>query len=48
MLRHPRFLRSLPAVPLNLLNSILRRESSLHSDEVKVEEDLKLEDDMEA
>ncbi len=48
MLRHPHFLRSLPAVPLNLLNSILRRESSLHSDEVKVEEDLKLDDDMEA
>jgi len=46
VLQHPYFLRSLSADLLNLLNSVLRRERSLHSDEVKVEEDLKLEDDV--
>jgi transglutaminase-like putative cysteine protease len=48
VLRHPHFLRSLSEGLLSSLSSILRRERSLRSGEVKVEEDLKLEDDTEA
>jgi hypothetical protein len=45
MLRHPYFLRLLPASLSGLLSSVLRRERSQKAAEVRVEEDVKMEEE---